>query len=104
MTAFNPSTDLPTGTGRVCDTIEKLNAWTAEILLANNPTKKFVRVAGNASENIAQISSGVDSDNTQRIQTACVFEEDLTLLGASVADWARVKEMDTAPIPTAFKG
>lgn len=103
MTAFNPSTDLPTG-DRACLTIEQLNAWTAEILLANNPTKKFVRTAGLASENRAQLSGGVDADNTQRIQTLCVFEEDLALLGSSLPDWKRVKEMDTAPIPAAFKG
>jgi len=103
MTAFNPSTDLPTG-DRACTTIEQLHAWTAMILLVNNPTKKFVRLAGSASENRAQVSTGVDADNIQRLQTLCVLEEDISLLGTAIADWKRVKELDTAPIPTALKG
>ncbi|TYQ29965.1 hypothetical protein [Pseudanabaena sp. UWO310] len=102
MTSFNPSTDLPTG-DRACTTIEQLNAWTALILLANNPTKKFVRTAGSPSENRAQFNSGVDADNTQRMQTLCVFEEDLSLLGSSLPDWKKVKEMDSAPIPASLK-
>ena len=103
MTSFNPSTDLPTG-DRACTTIEQLHAWTAMVLLVNNPTKKFVRTAGLASENRAQVSMGVDADNVQRLQTLCVLEEDISLFGTVQPDWKRVKEMDTAPIPVSMKG
>ena len=103
MTAFNASTDLPAG-ARACTTIEQLNVWTTEILLANNPTAKFVRSAGASAENRVQSSSGVDADNTQRIQTLVVHEYDTATNGSSLPDWLRVKELNTAPIPTAFKG
>jgi hypothetical protein len=102
MTAFNPSTDLPAG-ARACTTVEQLNAWTVEILLANNPTAKFVRTAGASAENRVQYSSGVDADNTQRIQTLVVYEYDSSTAGLSLPDWLKVKELNTAPIPTAFK-
>ncbi|WP_055075386.1 hypothetical protein [Pseudanabaena sp. 'Roaring Creek'] len=104
MTAFNASTDLPTGTGRTIDTVEKLLLWAAEILLVNNPTDKYVRVAGAASENTVQITSGTDADNTVRIQCSVTFKYDLTQLGGSSADWYRASTLNTAPIPAVFKG
>jgi hypothetical protein len=104
MTAFNASTDLPTGAGRTITTIEQLNAWSAEILLINNATAKYVRKAGDTAENRIQVSTGVDADNTQRVQTLCIFEYDLAAIGTAAADWTRVKEVGSAPIPASMKG
>lgn len=102
MAAFTNG-DLPTG-ARACTTVEQLNAWTAQILLVNNAKEKFLRTAGQAAENRFQYSDGVDADNTQRVQTFCVFEFDTTTFGTGVPDWKQVKEASSLAIPAAFKG
>lgn len=102
MTAFT-NADLPTG-ARACTTVEQLNAWTAQILLVNNPKEKFLRVSGNPAENRFQYSDGVDADSKQMVQTLCVLEFDISTFGTGVPDWKQVKEASTAAIPTAFKG
>lgn len=102
MTAFTTA-DLPTG-DRACTTVEQLIAWGTEILLANNPKEKFLRVSGQPTENRIQYSDGADADSIQRIQCLCIFEYDTSKAGLAIADWKTVKEMNTAGIPAAFKG
>ncbi|ELS32787.1 MULTISPECIES: hypothetical protein [Pseudanabaena] len=101
MTAFSTS-DLPTG-DRACTTVEQVVAWGTEVLRVNNPTEKFVRVAGNPAENRVQFGNGVDSDNTQNVQCVCVFKEDPTTVGLSLPAWKTVAALNSAPIPTALK-
>lgn len=102
MTAFTTA-QLPIG-ARAITTIEEMSAWCASILVATNPTAKFVRQAGLPSENRCQYSSGVDADNTIRNQVLLVLEFDTSKAGQSLPDWKQVKEISTTAIPTAFSG
>ena len=102
MTAFTTA-QLPTG-ARAIATVEELVVWGTQILVANNPTKKFVRTSGQPSENRATFSEGVDADNVIRNQCVAILEYDTTKFGTSLPDWKQVKEMDTAVIPTSMQG
>ena len=71
MTAFDVS-QLPTGV-RAITTVEELITWAGLVLVASNPTSKFVREAGEAATNRFQFGTGVDSDNTIRNQVLAVL-------------------------------
>ncbi len=102
MTAFTTA-QLPTG-ARAIATVEELIAWAGMILVINNPTDKFVRLAGQPAENRFQFGEGVDSDNTIRNQIIAVLTSDMSKAGQSLPDWKTIKEDSTAPIPVSFTG
>lgn len=102
MTAFTTAM-LPTGT-RAIATLEELHHWCTQHLLALNPTAKFVRSSGLASENRVSQSDYADADSILRIQNVVILEFDTSKFGQSLADWKQVKELSTTAALTAFSG
>ena len=103
MTAFNASTDLPTG-NRAITTLEELLVWTSQALALCNPTDRFVRTVGDASELTCQYGRYPDSQGIYRHQGVAVILVDPAKVGTSAPDWKTTKEVSTTPIPANMKG
>ena len=101
MSAFTVA-DLPDG-DRAIVTYEELLVYAAQALLAARPKKKSVLKAGENGVNLVQSYTGVDADNTYMYFNFVAIPLDPAKVGLSLAEWKRVKELDTTAIPASFK-
>lgn len=103
MTAFNAATDLPTG-DRAITTVEELHVWTSQVLAMCNPTNRFIRTVGEASELTCAWGVYPDSQGIYQHQGVAVIPQDPTKVGLSLPDWKTTKAISTTPIPANMKG
>ncbi|MEH1995892.1 glucose-6-phosphate dehydrogenase [Nostoc sp.] len=100
MTAVNIATDIPSQ----IDTVEKLAAWCAGILFANNSALTVIEGAG-YSERAAQIGDyWVAADIKTRKIIRLSLEVSADHLSSSAKPWTFVQPLSTTAIPTTFKG
>ncbi len=100
MTVINPATDIPSQ----IDTVEKLAAWCAGILFANNPTLTVIEGVG-YTERAAQIGDfWVAADAKTRKIVRLSLEVSADHLSGSGKPWTFVQPLSSTAIPTAFKG
>lgn len=99
MTAFNPTTDLPSQ----INTVESLVAWGIYVLATANPQKAILEDL-NRSEYAAQTGIVKAADQSQRMIGRASLELDDTYLTDNTKKlWMHVKELSSVEIPPGFK-
>lgn len=103
MSAFNPSTDLPTG----IDTLEKLLQWAVEVAAFLHTNSQYKELKGNAVDDgfapLIDVSYITAYDGTRRAIARMSVELDPEYNTATSPLWEYAREWNNAPIPARFK-
>ena len=98
MTAFTPS-QLPSG----CNTVEKVNAWSAMVLAAQAGTSKIVEEDGYNPAYIADVPISKTPNHGVRMTTRCSLKMVAGYDAATTKLWTQVEEQVTGiAIPAAY--
>lgn len=101
MSAYNPSTDLPTGI-YAPTLVEEQAVWASQVMQFNNPTAAY-QEAQNSSQLFCHISPQLRIPNGDLIivcRNVFIIDE---MKDQTLPIWKRIKEFSNTTIPAGFK-
>lgn len=84
------------------NTVEKIHAWTSEILEEAVTGEVFIPSIGAIRENVIRTTESLDGNGVNRLFVYSALEIDLTYRGTPFPRWMATKSISALAVPTRY--